>query len=379
MIWTKMVAVFACSVAVCSADWPTYHGAASLSGVSDATLPNQPQLRWRYNAGGAVYGTPVSDGKRIFFAAKKGEVTALDLEGFNLWTLQFKRKNDAGKDVPERFEAPLVCSKGVVVVAAVRGVAHGLDAASGKPLWSYDTEGILVGSPNVVDDLVILLDQSEGALHALEIKTGKLLWKTEPIERCDGVPGIGKEHIVFGSCLAAFHVFSREGKHLRDIEVGGDGQIAGGVAVLGSQAFGGTRDGGMLCVDLKSNTVLWSSDESDDPVFSTPAVTVERVVYASDNGCIYCVNRTDGALVWKYDTEGTPYSPVVADDKVIAVADGVLFLLNLTDGTKLWSKEVSDDITAPAIICDLIVVGADDGTVSGWGRPSGGRDSNVYE
>lgn len=379
MIWSKIITAFLCFASVCWGDWPTYHGAASLSGVSDAALPDQLQLRWRFNAGGAVYGTPVSDGKRIFFTAKKGQVLALDPDGANLWTLQLKRKNDAGQDVPERFEAPLVCSEGVLVAAAVRGVVYARDAANGKSLWDYDTEGVLIGSPNVVDDQVILLDQSEGSLHALEIKTGKLLWKTEPIERCDGVPGIGKDHIVFGSCLAAFHVFSREGKHLRDVEVGGDGQIAGGVAVLGSQAFGGTRDGGLHCVDLESGTIIWSSDESDEPIFSTPAVTADRVVYASDNGFIYCVNRTDGALVWKYDTGGAPYSPTVAGDKVVVVADGYLFLFNLKDGKELWSKEVSDDITASALIDGMIVVGADDGTVSTWGWPSTDRDSNVYE
>lgn len=379
MIWNRIITALLCCASVCWGDWPTYHGDASLSGVSEVELPDQPQLRWRFNASGAVYGTPVSDGKRIYFTAKKGQVIALDLDGSNLWTRQLKRKNDAGQELPERFEAPLVCSEGVLVASAVRGVVHALDAASGKLLWSYDTDGVLIGSPNRVDDQVILLDQSEGSLHALEIKTGKLLWKTEPVERCDGVPGIGKNHIVFGSCLAAFHVFSREGKHLRDIEVGGDGQIAGGVAVLGSQAFGGTRDGRMFCVDLDSGKIIWSSDESDEPIFTTPAVTVDRVIYASDNGFIYCVNRTDGALVWKYDTEGVPYSPTVAGDKVVAVADGILFLLNLENGTKLWSKEISDDITSPALIDGVIAVGADDGTVSTWGRPSTALDSKVYE
>lgn len=379
MIKVGIIFLVASYTAVCWGAWPTYHGDASLSGISNETLPEQPQLRWRFNATGAVYATPVSDGKRIFYTAKRGKVAALDMDGSNLWTLELKRRNDAGQDVPERFEAPLVCFEGVLVASAVRGVVHGLDASNGKSLWSYDTGGVLIGSPNVADGQVILLDQSEGTLHALEIRTGKLLWKTEPIERCDGVPGIGKKHIVFGSCLAAFHVFSREGTHLRDIEVGGDGQIAGGVAVLGSRAFGGTRDGGMLCVDLDAGKILWSSDASDEPVFSTPAVTADRVVYASDDGCVYCVKRMDGALIWKYDTEGAPYSPVIAGDQVVAVADGVLFLLKLQDGTKVWSKELSDDITAPAIVDATIVIGADDGTVSCWGRPSTARDSNVYE
>ena len=366
-------------ITICSAEWPTYHGDASLRGLSSAELPDKLHHRWRYDGGGAVYGTPVSDGKRIFFSAKRGEVVALDLTGFKLWNISLTHTNNAGQEQPERIEAPLVCAKGVVVVGMVRGVVHALNMDTGSLKWSYDTAGTLVGSPNVMDDQVILLDQSEGALHALDIRSGKLLWKTEPIERCDGVPGIGKKHIVFGSCLAAFHVYSRDGKQRKDIDVGGDSQIAGGVAVLGTHAFGGTRDGSLLCVDLESGDLIWRSDESEEQTFSTPAVTVDRVIYASDDGFIYSVRRVDGSLLWKFDTQGMPYSPVVAGDKVVAVADGYLFLLSLEDGKELWSKEISDDITSPAMVGNRIVVGTDEGAVMAWGLPLTVRDNNVDE
>lgn len=379
MSWSRMMVVLFCSGSACLGAWPTYHGDASLSGMSKAELPATLTLRWRHDAGGAVYGTPISDGERIFFSAKGGRVTALDLNGSRLWTNSFTYTNDAGQEKPVRIEAPLVCAQGMVVVGTVRGVVHAVDAATGSKKWNYDSEGIIVGSPNVDGDTLILLDQSEGSLHALDLLTGKLLWKTEPIERCDGVPGIGKKHIVFGSCLAAFHVYSRDGKQRKDIEVGGDGQIAGGVAVLGTLAFAGTRDGSMLCVDLETGDLLWSSDESEEQTFSTPAVTDDRVIYASDDGFIYSVERDDGTLVWKFDTQGMPYSPVVAGGKVVAVADGYLFLINQKDGKELWSKEVSDDITSAAVVENMIVVGTDEGSVTAWGLPLTVRDNNVDE
>ncbi|MDF7824486.1 PQQ-binding-like beta-propeller repeat protein [Pontiellaceae bacterium B12227] len=379
MIWSKLIPALLCCSSLCRAEWPTYHGNASLCGVSKTELPDKLHLRWRFNAGGAVDATPVSDGNRIYFTAKGGTVFALDVKGAKLWEAGFKHTNDAGQERPERIEASLVCAEGFVVVGTVRGVVHGLDAATGETKWSYDSGGIIVGSPNVAGTELILLDQSEGSLHALDLHTGKLRWKTEPIERCDGVPGIGKQHLVFGSCLAAFHVFSREGKPLRDVEVGDDGQVAGGVAVSGTQAFGGTRDGAMLCVDLDSGELIWSSEESEEQTFTTPAVTDDRVIYGSDDGFIYAVNRDDGSLLWSFNTEGIPYSAAVAGDKVVAVADGYLFLLNLNDGKELWSREVSDDITSPALIDAMVVVGADDGTVSAWGPPLTARDSNVDE
>jgi outer membrane protein assembly factor BamB len=337
MIKGLLILVMACLSTVIHADWPTYHGAPDLRGVSSAMLPDVPELLWRYNAGSDVDSTPVSDGDRIFFSSKKGMVVALDLKGSEVWKKTFTRMNDAGQEMPLRFEAPLACGGGLVFAGSTRGTLFALDA----------------GTANLLGTNVVLIDQSEGALHCVDAQTGKLVWKTEGVERCDGSAGIGNGKIVFGSCLAALHVFDVDGQHVKDIEVGGDGQIAGGVAVDGPLAF----------------AIVWSSDESVEQTFSTPAVLDKLVVYASDNGYVYAVDRADGKLAWKFDTVGMPYSPAVAGDKVVASADGKLFLLKLDDGTKIWSKEISDEITGPAIINGMIVIGADDGTVSAFGSP----------
>jgi outer membrane protein assembly factor BamB len=356
------------------ADWPTYHGQADLKGMSEATLPVKPELLWRYNAGAAVYNTPVSDGERVFFTAEKGRVVALDLNGSKVWEKRCTRTSDAGDEMPARFEAPLACGGGFVFAGTTHGTLYALDAGTGKEQWRYEMAGIIIGSPNLIKphkaqkmQNVVLLDQSEGALHCLDIKTGKRVWKTEGVERCDGAPGVGDERIVFGSCLAALHVYDMNGKPLRTIAAGGDGQIAGGVAVDGRRAFAGTRDGRLICADLEAGDMVWSSDESQDQTFSTPAVAVKSVLYSSDDGFVYAVNRKDGALQWTFDTGGSPSSPVVAEGSVVVSADGVLYVLGLAGGRKLWSKEVSDEITSPAIIGGRVVVGADDGTVSAFG------------
>jgi eukaryotic-like serine/threonine-protein kinase len=369
MNFSKMITLLACCATASFGAWPTYHGAADLRGVSEAVLSEKLELVWRYNAGGEIYSTPVSDGERIYFSAKKGQVVALDLKGSKVWKKEFVRTNDAGQEIPVRFEAPLACDDGLVFASSTRGTLYALDAKSGEEKWHYETGGIIAGSPNFINPRnIVVLDQSEGALHCVDVTTGKLLWKSEGVERCDGVPGIGKGRIVFGSCLAALHVYGADGTHLNDIEVDGDGQIAGGVAVDGILAFAGLRDGSLVCADLEKGDVLWSSDESEDQAFSTPAVTGEWVIYSSDDGFVYAVDRKDGSLKWKLSTGGLPSSPVIAKDKVVVSADGVLHLLNLKDGSKLWSREISDDITSPAMVDGMVVVGADDGTVSAFGK-----------
>ncbi len=368
MIKDKIILFLTCCASVCWGAWPTYHGDPSLKGVSDVAISEKPELLWRYFAGGAVDHTPVSDGKRIFVSGKKGTITAIDLKGAKLWEKSFTRKKDTGEDVPVRFDAPLACGRGLVFAGTRRGLLYAVDAKTGATTWTYDTDGTVMGSPNFLDErAIIVVDQSDGALHGIEIETGKMLWKTEGQERCDGSPGVGNGQVVFGSCAAALHVYGVKGKHLKDIEVEGDGQLAGGVSLVGKRAFAGTRDGALVCVDLEKGDVVWSSEESEEQTFSTPVATGKRVVYSSENGLVYAVNSVDGELVWKFDTGGTPSSPVVAVDKIAVSADGVLYVLELADGTKLWSQEVSDEITSPGLIGGMIVVGADDGTVSAFG------------
>lgn len=351
--------------------WNTYHGNAALTGVADDRLPNSPELIWRHNAGGSIYNTPVSDGERIYFSAKKGTIYAIDLTGAPIWVQPFTRTNDAGAEMPLRFDAPLACAEGLVLAGTTRGTLYALDAQSGAERWRYETGGVLLGSPNFIfsdqTPRTVVLDQAEGALHCIKLESGKRLWKTEGVERCDGAPGIGNGRIVFGSCLAALHVYDFDGSHLKDIELGGDGQVAGGVAMDGHLIFAGARDGSLICADAAAGDVVWSSDESEEQTFATPAVTTNRVVYASDNGFVYAVDRLKGKLIWKFDTGGLPSSPVIAADNVVVSADGVLYLLRLTDGRKLWSKNVSDEISSPALIKGMIVVGADDGTVTAFG------------
>ena len=368
------------SIASSGGAWPTYHGDASLKGVSAAELPEKPELRWRFNAGAEIYSTPVSDGERIFFAARKGRLLAVDLQGKQLWEQPFSRTNDANQAMAVRFEAPLVCADGTLFAGTTHGILYALDSKTGREKWRYDTEGIIIGSPNFIGSpaaaggrKLVVLDQNAGVLHCVDMTTGKRLWTSEAVERCDGAPGTGNGRIVFGSCLSALHVYADSGNHLMDIEVGGDSQIAGGVAVDGDAAFAGVRDGGMLRFDLKMGEVAWSSDESEQQTFSTPAVTEELVVYTSDDGYVYAVTKCCGSLVWKTGVDGSPYSPAVAGDKVAAVSDGILYLLDLNNGRILWSKEVSDDITSPAIIGSMIVVGGDDGTVTAWGSSATGK------
>ncbi|MCF6284457.1 MAG: PQQ-like beta-propeller repeat protein, partial [Candidatus Hydrogenedentes bacterium] len=198
------------------------------------------------------------------------------------------------------------------------------------------------------------------------------LWKSESIDRCDGSPSSGKGILAFGSCASALHVISAEnGTILKNISLGDEAQVAGGVAIRGNSLFSGSHGGELFHADIEKGVLLWTNTDADGEVFTTPAVSAKLVVYGSMDDNFYALDRATGTLRWKFKTNGMTMSPVIAKDTVVACSGGVLYLLDLETGVEQWSFEVSDEITSPSIINGMILVGSDDGTLSAFGKFEG--------
>ncbi len=355
---------FVLMLAAQAAEWPTYHGGYSLDGVAAVAPPDAPVRLWRHKAPGPVEFAPVSAQGRIHFVVKNS-IHALDLEGNLLWSAVLE-----GKDA---FGAPPMVAEGRVLAGTSEGKLHAFAAADGKKLWSYDTEDGIQGSANRIEleggkPGVVVIAQSTGVLHAVDLETGKGAWKSAAQDRADGSPGVGAGSIVMGSCASALHVFSAaKGGKISDVPLGGDCQVAGGVAVSAGIAYAGSRTGKFFAVDLAAQKILWTNTDTRKESFTTPAVAAKVVLFGSDDGRLYALDRTTGKQLWNVDTKGAPASPVVAGERVIVGAAGSLHLLELATGRPVTVLKVSDEITPPALVGGRIIVGADDGTVSAWG------------
>ena len=345
--------------------WRTYHGNFALDGVAGGTVPDAPELLWKYKAGNRVDLTPVSADGRIYFTTAKGGLAAVDLAGQKVWALTI---------APDSFSSPPMLVNDLLVVCSAKGILHAYEGATGKEKWTYDVGGSVQGSPNRFDlpggrKGVLVINQSDGVIQGVDLETGKGTWKTAGVERCDGSAGVGGGLIVMGSCASALHVYSvAKGEKTMDVPLGNDNQVAGGVAMSGTTAFAGTRSGKLCAVDVAAGKILWTNVDGQGEAFMTPAVGETTVVFGADDGKLHGVRRDTGAKIWSFDTGNRPMSPVIAGDRVIVSSGGTLFVLGLADGKKIWSAPVSDDITSPAVFGGMIVVGGDDGTVSAYGR-----------
>ncbi len=63
--------------------------------------------------------------------------------------------------------------------------------------------------------------------------------------------------------------------------------------------FGSSADDRVCCLDAKTGALKWSFF-TEGPVRLAPTVSDGRVVFGSDDGCVYCLNGASGSLLWKY-------------------------------------------------------------------------------
>lgn len=94
------------------------------------------------------------------------------------------------------------------------------------------------------------------------------------------------------------------------------------------------------------NPSLWSF-RTEAPIYGSPAVATvngqDRVYVGSTDGYLYCVQASDGSLIWKKNLGNSIFSsPVVIEESGTSIVlcgshDGRLYALSAVDGTDFWT------------------------------------------
>lgn len=141
--------------------------------------------------------------------------------------------------------------------------------------------------------------------------------------------------------------------------------ISGGFVVDKGILYTGTFDGSLLALDQSSGKKLWSY-HAGGRIFSTPAVSGNRIVFTSTEGYVYCVSK-QGKLLWKYASKKPVVSsPLINNDRVYTgFSDHSFRCLDLSDGSLIWDfNEVEGFVQTALLYNNMVYFGA-------W-------DSNIY-
>ena len=180
--------------------WTQFRGTASLTGVSSATVPEEPKLLWSFEVGESnrLVGRHRRRHRlrrRLYRRARRarpphrrGEVALI--RRASEWASANRRPpSDTG-------------SSSSVTSA---GVLHAVDAETGEAVWTYATLGEIKSSPVLAEDRV-LIGSYDGYLYGLDAVTGELAWQveTQKLRPRHRRPSPGASP-TFGGCDEMFH------------------------------------------------------------------------------------------------------------------------------------------------------------------------------
>lgn len=362
-----LLATFALNINISAQSdcWPNFRGNASLTGVSYASLPDKPTMLWNFKTNDAIKAAPVVCDGTIVVGSVDGNIYGISLEG----KLKWKINTENG------IEAPALIVDNTAYIGDLDGIVHAIELHTGKVLWTYTTEGQIMGAPNYYEKgskKILIIGSYDYYLHGIDATTGKGLWKFESDNFINGAAAIYEGNAIFGGCDGLLRkVRLTDGQEISSQEVAT--YVAGSPAIEKGRAFVGDYDGQFTCLDINSSKTVWSyiDTENQQAIIGSPALSAKDVFIGSRDKYLYSFKKSNGDLNWRVNTRGrVDASPVLVGKKIlVATMRGDLLILNSSDGKTEWTYEIGTPIISnPAVIDGYIIAAGQDGRVYCFGE-----------
>ena len=172
-----------------------------------------------------------------------------------------------------------------------------------------------------------------------------------------------------------------------------DGAVALPPAVDSSRVYLALAEGRLVCLEVESGSLLWSSDPGG--VITSPIAVGDNALYiatrkiaddGSDAGAsLRSVDKMTGLTLWVRDYGRAFTSPLVlkGDRLYVGSADGLFYALASMSGDIAWKVQTQDVVRGGALATERAVYfGCDDGAIRGvdpkggaqlWKFQTGGR------
>ncbi len=142
-----------------------------------------------------------------------------------------------------------------------------------------------------------------------------------------------------------------------------------------AQTGAGASQNGVLVVGLEGGNLgiayghgkgkmLVSKLPGLSEVVETPAVTMDRTIFVTNEGKVFCHRLDDGSQLWESTPRfGLMYAPVVANGRVFLVdKEGRIFCLSAMDGRELWVQPLQGRVSGrPFVSKRQVLVGSSSG------------------
>jgi outer membrane protein assembly factor BamB len=332
------------------ADWPQPGGTAAHEG-GHLALPGHNRA-WSAGIGSSsgyrrrVTAQPVVAGGRVFTMDSDGMVSALDAAtGRSLWSAETEPPDDRSTNVGGGVSA----TADTVFATTGRAEILALDAATGGVRWRAAL-GAPARSAATITAERLFVGTLDNQMLGLSITDGKKLWSYQSPATETLVLGLPAPAYVDGIVIAGFG--SGELVALRgtsgtvvwsDTLAASRGRtsiadlsaIRGMPMVKEGRVYAASLGGVLLANDLRSGRRLWEVEFASG---ETPWVAGDWVFAVSTGAEVAAINRTDGAVAWvrqleRFENPAKERDPITWCGPILA--GGQLFLGNTSGNAVL--------------------------------------------
>ncbi len=244
--------------------------------------------------------------------------------------------------------------------------------------WEYDvTGGIGGGSPLVVDS-VLIIGNLRGELYGLNAYTGRRIGWIDLGDAIQGSPVIDRNVAIVALSntelsLLAFDLVEGKAQWKKNY-----GDLEASPLLHGEKIYVGNTDGIFYCVNRSTGEQLWKFELPGNVrhkgIRSSAAGSGEMIVFGAEDGAIYALNAETGVQLWRHTTgAGIVATPCIADGNVyVGDLDGTISAVDLQTGTLRWKFEAGTSIYASASFApNMILVGTTGGMMFGLNATTG--------
>ena len=275
------------------------------------------------------------DEAQAYIPLRGGKLTAVALtDGHTNWTV----------DAPTTLRP---ATGQMLVFVASEKTLLALNVADGHERWRVGLEGSATVAP-LFDTGWLFVGTDDGHLVALRAIDGQILWRLDAGAGLSASPAPSGNNIYVplrdGRIIAADR---RTGTALWTRKLPG---FPAEMLALDDRLFVGSNDNFLYCLNASDGEIMWRSRTGAD-VASTPVVDEHRVYFVSLDNMLRALNRKNGVQQWKKALPFRPlWSPLKAADTVmVAGIAGQLRAFFLKDGAPAGDPPVpgSGELAAP--------------------------------
>jgi len=315
--------------------------------------------------------SPVVYGNRVFTLDAQTRVASVSTQnGGVAWRTQLVPENE---NAGEGYGGGLAVMDGRLYVATGFGWVYGLDAASGKQLWSINVGRPVRASPTVANGVVFVIG-TDGRVLALNTTDGTELWSYRGLPQSQALianpsPAVSGNTVVVpypsGEIIA---INISDGvpawsDSLASTSTGAIGAMtdASRPVIVDGVVYAVGHSGRMLANGLETGERRWSAKV---PGMQAPVVSGDTAFVVDIRGALMALEADGGRVRWTMKMpEAKVWSgPVLASGKLwLTSSRGHLASVDAQTGKLLTNRRVADKFyIAPVIAAGRMYVLSDD-------------------